>query len=388
MPDTPDTPARPPTFFALCCAEPFRIFFPLGVLVGISGVSLWPLFFGGWHHSFYPAVMHARLMIEGFMGAFVFGFLGTALPRLTGTATLSARELRLLLALYAAMVATHIAEQPVAGDALFLVLLAALGKMLAGRFAQRTEQPPAGLVLVAFGFADAFAGALLAILGARLARPDFTLAGANLLHQGWLLLHILGLGGFLLARMLGLPPAASSMLRAGVVGAVITATLAAEPFVPWPLALAVVRLVAAVAWLLANVPFHRASVPNVTLTLALRIALVLLVAGLAFPLCWPLQRMAGLHVIFLGGFSLMAFTVGTRVVLGHSGFSHLFGKRLWFLLATTFLIVSATGLRTAGEFLPLKRLLMLNGASHAWMTAAVLWAICVLPKVRRADPEK
>ena len=148
-------PSVRPSYYALCCAEPYRIFFPLGTLAGISGVSLWPLFFGGLHHSFYPGVMHARLMIEGFMGAFVFGFLGTAAPRLTGTPHLCRGELRALLALYVAMVATHIAEQPVAGDVLFLVLLAAFAVMLAWRFARRTELPPPGFVLVGFGFMNA-----------------------------------------------------------------------------------------------------------------------------------------------------------------------------------------------------------------------------------------
>ena len=70
-----------PRFFDLCLAEPFRIFFPLATLFGLSGVSLWPLFFLGLH-KFYPGPMHARLMIEGFLGGFVIGFLGTAGPRL------------------------------------------------------------------------------------------------------------------------------------------------------------------------------------------------------------------------------------------------------------------------------------------------------------------
>ncbi len=48
-----------PSFLSLCPAEPFRIFFPLATLLGISGVSLWPLFFSGLH-KFYPGPMHAR----------------------------------------------------------------------------------------------------------------------------------------------------------------------------------------------------------------------------------------------------------------------------------------------------------------------------------------
>src|ERR1700761_308336 len=92
------TPSRRSSYFQMCCEEPFRIFFPLGVLFGISGVSLWPLFFSGLH-KFYPGIMHARMMIEGFLGCFVIGFLATAAPRLTGTPHCSRAEMRTLLGL-------------------------------------------------------------------------------------------------------------------------------------------------------------------------------------------------------------------------------------------------------------------------------------------------
>src|SRR5690242_18540167 len=62
-------------------AEPFRIFFPAGVLAGIVGVSLWPLHFGG-VLEFYPGQNHARIMACGLFGAFILGFLGTAMPRM------------------------------------------------------------------------------------------------------------------------------------------------------------------------------------------------------------------------------------------------------------------------------------------------------------------
>ena len=159
-------PATPtPSYFSLCPAEPFRIFFPLGTLVGISGVSLWPLFFSGIHHGFYPGVMHARLMIEGFLGAFIFGFLGTAFPRLTGTPHLSRKELWTVLVLYVATVGVHIGERPLAGDALFLLLLATFTTLMGRRFVRRTDLPPPGFVLIGLGFFNALAGTVLLILG-------------------------------------------------------------------------------------------------------------------------------------------------------------------------------------------------------------------------------
>ena len=77
--------------FRKICEEPFRIFFPAGIALGILGVSLWLLDFAGAAIA-YPNLSHARLMIEGFMGSFIFGFLGTAGPRITSTTPLSLGE--------------------------------------------------------------------------------------------------------------------------------------------------------------------------------------------------------------------------------------------------------------------------------------------------------
>src|ERR1051326_3829139 len=83
--------------------EPFRVFFPAGVLSGIIGVLLWPLHF--WHVvSFYPGPAHVRLMAYGFFGAFILGFLGTALPRMLSAKVLGFSNVLLLVTLYALMV--------------------------------------------------------------------------------------------------------------------------------------------------------------------------------------------------------------------------------------------------------------------------------------------
>jgi hypothetical protein len=171
------------SYFTLCCEEPFRIFFPLGVLVGISGVSLWPLFFFGLH-KFYPGVMHARLMIEGFMGAFIIGFLGTAGPRLTGTPHFSRGALRTLLGLYAGAVGTHIAQKYFVGDTIFLTLLLTFAGLMGWRFSQRVDLPPPSFVLVAFGFFNAIVGTLLLLVGAlREGSPRYAILGSLLLRQ-------------------------------------------------------------------------------------------------------------------------------------------------------------------------------------------------------------
>ena len=132
------------------------------------------------------------------------------------------------------------------------------------------------------------------------------------------------------------------------------------------------------------VPFRRQTLPPRTASLAAQLALLALVAGLIFPLFWPGQRIAGLHVVFLGGFSLITFTVATRVVLGHSGNEALFETRLPSLQIATLLLLAGAVLRAVGDFSP-ERSHWLNAASYLWMLAAGAWGFAVLPKVRIAD---
>src|SRR6266571_3757319 len=83
--------------------ETFRIFFPTGVLAGVAGVALWPLHFTN-VLEFYPGLGHARIMACGLFGAFILGFLGTAMPRMLSAKPLHALQVLPLVAVHAAMV--------------------------------------------------------------------------------------------------------------------------------------------------------------------------------------------------------------------------------------------------------------------------------------------
>jgi uncharacterized protein involved in response to NO len=387
-----------PRFFDLCLAEPFRIFFPLATFLGVSGVSLWPLFFLGLH-KFYPGPMHARLMIEGFLAGFVLGFLGTALPRLLSAPPLRRGELRALVALYLLTAGLHIAEQPRAGDLAFITLMLCFGACMMARARRRAELPPPGFVLVAFGYLSGLAGPALWLCGLQgWVSGSVTLFGAMLFNQAFVLFLLLGIGAFLLPRFLGLrnprTGAEEQMalpewrLRAAFSGFAGLALLvgywleACNPAAP---AGAWFRGLTVAIYLAAIIPIHRQSWPPRTTQIAAQLALLALVAGVIFPLLWPGQRVAGLHVVFLGGFSLMTFTVATRVVLGHSGNEALFETRLPALQVATVLLLAGAALRAFGDFSP-ARPHWLSAASYLWMAAACVWGFSVLPKVRTPNP--
>ncbi len=379
-------------FFGQCREEPYRIFFPLGLVMGLAAVSLWPLYFSG-IHKFYPGIMHARLMIEGFLAAFVIGFLGTAGPRLTSTARLSRGELVWLLSFYLAATGLQIGELTAWGDGAFLTLMVSFAAFMGSRFLRADELPPPGFVLVGLGLATAICGTALLLIGA-CGNPLCAPLGGILINQGFVLLLVLGVGSFLLPRFLDLParpPAGawgSNAARAGSCGIVILGTFAAEVCGIPPRWAAFARFAAALIYMGSQIPLHRGAMPRATLPQCLRLAMVLLLAGMLCQVIWPEQRLASLHVVFIGGFSLITLTVATRVVLGHGGFSHLFGGLLAPVLGMALLLVPAMALRFLGDFATASRPAMLSAAALLWIAGAALWAWFVLPKTLLVEPEE
>src|SRR5438270_8227167 len=65
--------------------EPYRVLFPLGVLLAWAGVLHWLLFALGMTEE-YRSIFHSMAQIQGFIACFAVGFLFTMIPRRTGTA--------------------------------------------------------------------------------------------------------------------------------------------------------------------------------------------------------------------------------------------------------------------------------------------------------------
>src|SRR5438045_9407563 len=105
--------------------EPFRVFFPEGVLAGVLGVSLWPLYVFK-AIALYPGQAHARIMAYGLFGAFIFGFLGTAMPRMLSAPPLGTRNVFTLLGVHLAMVIAFAVQKIFFGDVLFVIFFFAL----------------------------------------------------------------------------------------------------------------------------------------------------------------------------------------------------------------------------------------------------------------------
>ena len=382
-------------FIELGAAEPYRIFFPFGLILGLVGVSLWPLYFADWIRT-YPAIPHARLMIEGMMAAFIFGFLATAGPRLTETRRFSPWESVGLLALQAAATTAHLAGHVALGDAAFLVALIAFLQMLGGRFAARRDLPPPNFVLVFLGLLSAFFGtAILLCDETILPSPWWHRFGGSLLNQGFVVFPILGAGAFLLRKFLDLEaggdepvmrnPSPEWRIQSGsfaTVGAIIIFSFALEAADLTRLG-ALIRAAATAWYLYSATPWLRPRGGH--LANCLRFGLVALVLAPLTLAVFPFRPVAALHVLFLAGYSVAVFAVATRVIFGHSGQSHRFRGSMPFLLAVVGLLAFALLTRLGAEFGDQSRAEHLVMAAVIWLAASALWGWRLLPHVVTPD---
>jgi uncharacterized protein involved in response to NO len=387
---------KPNKFVAPCFAEPFRIFFPLGLVLGAIGVALWPLFV--WHAiNFYPRDAHLRLMIEGLMGSFVIGFLGTAGPRLLDARPFAAIETSTLLALQILSAGLHLNQKWNLGDMVFLMTLVLFLGFVGGRTRTRKDLPPPNFVLVVLGFVNAIVGILFIFAARRVTNGVFLdQLGALLLNQGFVLFPILGVGAFFFPKLLGgAKPEPADLniaiavwrkraLIAALTGVVIWISFVVEAF-DWVRGSAILRgSVVLFYFAFQGHLFERPSGPPF-LAHCFRIGAILLILALFFPAVLPAFRVANMHLAFIGGFTIILFTVSTRVILGHSGHAHLFHKRLRFLIAALVLLIIAMLARVGADLFPPGRNSHLVYAALIWLIAAAVWAWALMPKLLESD---
>jgi uncharacterized protein involved in response to NO len=380
--------------------EPFRVFFPEGVLAGIIGVGFWPLHFGG-IVQLYPGQAHARIMAYGLFGAFIVGFLGTAMPRMLSAPALSAGNVLLLFALHLSTVAAYATQKLVWGDRLFLVLLCTFEFLMLRRARHRQDMPPPGFVLVGLAFLCVTAGTALAAFqpGEEESAVYWVNLQRLLSYQGFVLLPILGIGPFLLPRFFGLPsphdfpemrrPNRAWFAKAALAlaaGGLIVGSFFVE-LKGWFRSAHAIRFATTLAYMALEFPFSRAPKFGNALGASLRIAFLALVSGFLCIALFPGFRVSLLHLTLIGGFAVITFTVATRVVFGHSGYGQrLQGPNRWLLIAVA-LMLAGMATRISADFWPKILVSHYIFGAIIWISGVLVWAMNVLPKVVRVESE-
>lgn len=366
--------------------EPYRIFFPLGILAAIAGVLMWPLLYAG-KLDFYPGEAHSRVMIDGFMGAFVLGFLGTAFPRLVGNSSWSPVGLATLLLAWSTCVISALTGHVAVADGAFATTLALLFIGMIRRWLRgHRDTPPPGFVMALLGIGGgAIASASLAWDHGRWMNPSGWQFARLWLYQGFLLLPLMGIAPYLLPRFLGhesthsfddspSPPQGwwKRVFISLIATALITIGFVMEAYGK-PLPGHLFRAAVILVWFLLETPIFRRAKLATTPGNVARLSVIGLVAGTAAAGIWPLGRVGSLHLFFAAGLGIAVVSVATRVVLGHAGRHDLLtGKIVWLRVAAGLLILAAAT-RVTSDFVPAVRISHHIYAAWAWALGCAVW---------------
>ncbi len=374
--------------------EPYLVFFPLGTLLAWAGVGHWFLFALGASARFDP-IFHAMTQIQGFLMAFAVGFLFTMIPRRTGTRPPEVGEV-VLCAI--APVATTVAAWWQAwawSQAAWLVSAVVLMRFAVQRFAGATarRRPPAGFVWIPLSLLMGVGGSVATAVGTIPALDAFWLheVGRGLVLQGMFVGLVLGVGTLAFPLMTrGQAPKDMTKSRHDVGAAVLHGAAAlvvvGSFFVESQGALRLgLGLRAAVVWLVLTgaVELWRPPDQPGWNRWLLWVAGWMLPLGYTLAAILPEQRSVGLHVVFIGGFALLALAVATQVTLGHRGYRQVMLGRPWPVVGIGGLMAAAILARSLMQLDPQRYVLWMGMASASFLAATVVWLAFLAPKFVR-----
>lgn len=326
-------------------------------------MSMWPLYFGG-IIDFYPGSHHSRIMAFGFFGGFMMGFLLTALPRLAGFPAFRLWEVWVILIGYFSVSLCHFFGWAGVAAWSTLIWISVFAVMVARRVLQSEDCLPPGFCLVGLGFLSAWLGTIVTLVErSEEIDPEWLILRQLLQFQGFLLLPVMGVGGFMLPRILGLPerqgfpsgvgPTKSwwhqfSMALVAALFFFISCWIEVKGHFVLAYAL---RFLAVMLYLTWVVPWPVARERG-HFVRGLQVGLGALVGGLLLAACFPIWRLAFIHLTLGIGLVLVTLVVASRVLLGHRDrLGDMEGRQRWFLWVVVAIVVGVSS-RMIGDMLP------------------------------------
>jgi uncharacterized protein involved in response to NO len=351
--------------------EPFRLFFPLGLVLGATGMIPWLLFGRGMTHV-WPGLRHSLTMTQAFLVALAVGFLGTMLPRRLRAEPLGWIELGVLAA---ALIVVPFGSLLMA-ELAFLTVLVTLGQYVVRAFRAGAPTMLPSFVLLPVGVLLGASGAFLLIaFDAHLAGPWAFLLGRQLAQQGLMIGLLLALVPMLAPILAhGAPPASKPATRPLylLAGLAFAGSFPLELWAQRP-ALLVRGLACAGVFVLAGGLLQTGTRPGVHRWL-FRLALWSVPLGLLAAAFEPARRVQLMHVTYVGGLSLVAFAISAHVSMLHGGKAELADRRPLLVILAGALTVAAALVRVGAEGLPEHYLGALTLAATLWLAAAATWA--------------
>ena len=401
--------------------HPYRVFFPLGLLLAWAGIAHWLIWsLGGLDES--AAIFHSIAQIQGFLMCFLVGFLYTALPRRTQTAPPKAWQM--WVGILAPVSTTVLAWFGMIDKSQYpwLILFFTLLFFTLARFRdpKAGRKAPDSFIWIPISLILGLSGTALFALYGILAKKeeglnvfaDFSRTyvhihelGGLLLLQGMFLGVIVGVGGMVLPLLTvgdSPPDSTKSSWWIRAMHVLAAAALVGTMFLE--------------VWDFGERPhilirYLQGRGPAYLLRGLLLLFILLSVAKIwRFPkkeglhrwLIWISAWMlpvgyligsalgnsyqAGLHLVFIAGFALMVFSVGLHISLAHSGHPDLVSRKNWQVPVFGGLILLSAGVRSLFQLAPANAQLWIGLSAALFLVATLAWVSLWLKSLVKPDP--
>ncbi len=391
-------------FGNLFCNEPYRIFFPLGVLAGAIGASHWLFYALGWAER-YSGFFHSAIQMKCYMMCFVVGFLMTAIPRFASAPTATGREVLIFILLIFINISFLFRENWIGSESTFIAYLVFLARFIVVRFINKkgNVSPPTEFVWIGIGIVHGIIGSSMVLLGQFSIGPVwFAKAGKAMSEQGFLLSVVVGVGGFLAPRLMGnfslIKPeevrklAQDKKTRRNRVfihltaGLILFGSFWLEGMNQMQTAYLIRALVVTFELVFTRV-LPRFPVVKTLFSWLLWISMWMVLAGSwAAGLLIP-YRIGMLHIVFIGGYALMTFTIGTMVVLSHGGEGPKLQRPIFILKLVGLGMLAALAIRIAANFTAEHYFAWLGAVAAMWLVVGAGWLCFAVPKIMKIPAE-
>jgi uncharacterized protein involved in response to NO len=234
---------------------------------------------------------------------------------------------------------------------------------------------------------------------------SWDLLGKRLTTEGMVLLLVLGVGGFLGPRLLGLaelptfaaagarteqplrfahPIGRAEQIWVTAGGMAALCSLVAE--YGFGLAgMALLRAAVVTALILRTLHLWRLPVTRTTLSWCVWTAYWLIVTSVWLVAWAPRYSVDFLHILFVGGFSLLILAVATRVALSHGGHDLDQERRSWPLRIGLIMALTAVLARLGAPFAPDAYFEHLTFAAVFWMIGMIGWGFYIMKMIRSRE---
>lgn len=338
-------------------------------------------------------------MIEGFVGGFAIGFLGTALPKMLSVPSLRTSQVGILLILHLTLNTCHLLGHTRAGDGAFALMLSLILAWILMRVPKCESLPPPGMLLAGMGLLCGTLGATWWAINGYTGDHITGLFAHRLLYQAFILLPLLGVGSFIFPMILGTSKPNSRLSgskasrawkikasESGLVGTLLVLSYLIEvqdqtanqgKMMSW------LRVLLCFVWLTKESGWLKRKTAKGIMAFSLRAGIVCLLSGMIATGIMQEKRIALEHTLYIGGFGLITMIVASRVIYGHSGQGDKFQRWIKPIAWCTGLLLLGTLTRVTADFMPKIMASHHSYAAACWIIASIIWGIAVLPSVRK-----